>query len=48
MLTSKGIAGVPRARGAGPREGQDWTPVSKSRKQPVSRPAKKPTSNVEA
>jgi cold shock CspA family protein len=39
---------APRARGAGPREGQDWTPVSKPRKQPTSRPAKKPTSNVEA
>jgi len=39
---------APRARGAGPREGQEWTPVSKPRKQPTSRPAKKPTSNVEA
>ena len=39
---------APRARGAGPREGQEWTPVSKPRKPAASRPAKKPTSNVEA
>jgi len=39
---------APRARGAGPRDGQEWTPVSKPRKQPATRPTKKPTSNVEA
>jgi cold shock CspA family protein len=39
---------APRARGAGPREGQEWTPVSKPRKPAATRPAKKPTSNVEA
>jgi len=36
---------APRARGAGPRDGQEWKPVSKPRKQ--SGP-KKSTSNVEA
>lgn len=45
---------APRARGAGPRDGQEWISVSSPKKQPVSskpkstRPAKKPTSNAEA
>jgi cold shock CspA family protein len=40
---------APRTRGAGPREGQEWTSVSKARKQPAtSKPSKKPTSNAEA
>jgi cold shock CspA family protein len=39
---------APRARGAGPREGQEWTQVSKARKPVSTRPSKKPTSNVEA
>ena len=39
---------APRARGAGPRDGQEWTPVSKPRKQPATKSTKKPTSNVEA
>jgi cold shock CspA family protein len=40
---------APRARGDGPRDGQDWTSVSKPRKPTTStRGPKKPTSNVEA
>ena len=37
---------APRARGSGPRDGQEWTPVSKPRK--TAAPSKKPTSNAEA
>lgn len=47
---------APRARGAGPRDGQEWISVSKPKRPTVApsskpkstRPAKKPTSNVEA
>jgi cold shock CspA family protein len=38
---------APRARGAGPRDGQDWTPVSKPRKQ-VARPSNKQSSTIDA
>jgi len=39
---------APRARGDGPRDGQEWTPASRPRKPTSSRPVKKPTSNVQA